>query len=353
MLNVRSRSRRGDILTLSRVLARPDRVSARTTALAISAAAALVLSACGSSTNRAPSGSSGVPGVPQPTAAAFAPAAGRNVQQLARSLVQGPHAALANSVFLPGRSQRVAFGLIDDNNKFVYAQAAVYIAPTINAPAQGPFPAPLDSIVPSTAFRSQTTANDPAAIKAVYYAHVPLARTGPVAVLVVSRIAGKLYGSVAGFAVTKTNPIPNVGQAPPLIDTPTVSSVGGNVKSIDTRVPPDDMHDVSFKNVLGKRPVALIFATPQLCQSRVCGPVVDLAEQFKSAYGNRVTFIHQEVYANNTVQDGLRPQLKAFHLQTEPWLFTLDRRGRIVGRLEGSFGVKEFQQAIQAALSQP
>jgi hypothetical protein len=110
------------------------------------------------------------------------------------------------------------------------------------------------------------------------------------------------------------------------------------------------MHDQSFKNVVGKRPVALIFATPQLCQSRVCGPVVDLAEQFKSVYGNRMAFIHQEVYANNTVQDGLRPQLKAFHLQTEPWLFTFDRKGRIVARLEGSFGVMEFQQAIQAAL---
>ena len=29
--------------------------------------------------------------------------------------------------------------------------------------------------------------------------------------------------------------------------------------------------------VVGKKPVALLFATPQLCQSRVCGPVVDIA----------------------------------------------------------------------------
>jgi hypothetical protein len=107
---------------------------------------------------------------------------------------------------------------------------------------------------------------------------------------------------------------------------------------------------VSFKDVVGKRPVALVFATPQLCQSRVCGPVVDIAAQLQSVYGNRMTFIHQEVYANNMVQDGLRPQLQAFHLQTEPWLFTFDRSGRIAARLEGSFGVNEFEQAVNMAL---
>ena len=63
-----------------------------------------------------------------------------------------------------------------------------------------------------------------------------------------------------------------------------------------------------------------------------------------------MAFIHQEVYKDNQVNKGLRPPLDAFHLQTEPWLFTIDKDGRIAARLEGSFGVKEFQQAIQAAL---
>ena len=37
------------------------------------------------------------------------------------------------------------------------------------------------------------------------------------------------------------------------------------------------MHAKSFADVVGRKPVALLFATPQLCQSRVCGPVVDVA----------------------------------------------------------------------------
>ena len=53
---------------------------------------------------------------------------------------------------------------------------------------------------------------------------------------------------------------------------------------------------VNFKDVIGRRPVALLFATPALCQSRTCGPVTDLTLQVKSQYGKRMTFIHEEIY---------------------------------------------------------
>jgi len=102
--------------------------------------------------------------------------------------------------------------------------------------------------------------------------------------------------------------------------------------------------------VLGKQPVVLLFATPQLCQSRVCGPVVDIELQLQARYGDRVAFIHQEVYVDNQVDKGLRKPLRDFHLQTEPWLFTFDRSGRVAARLEGSFGTRAFEQAITAAL---
>jgi hypothetical protein len=120
---------------------------------------------------------------------------------------------------------------------------------------------------------------------------------------------------------------------------------------VTTRTPPEQMHSVSFGQVLGQRPVALLFSTPELCTSRVCGPVTDIAVDLQSQFGSRITFIHQEVYVDNKPNLGLRPQLKAFHLQTEPWLFTVNRRGIIAARLEGAFGVNEVRQALQAALS--
>jgi hypothetical protein len=110
------------------------------------------------------------------------------------------------------------------------------------------------------------------------------------------------------------------------------------------------MHSVSFNQVLAKQPVALLFSTPQLCTSRVCGPVTDIAVQLQQTFGNRIRFIHQEVYVDNDPSKGLRPQLNAFHLRTEPWLFTINRRGVIAARLEGAFGVNAMTKALEAAL---
>jgi hypothetical protein len=158
-------------------------------------------------------------------------------------------------------------------------------------------------------------------------------------------------GSITVLPRSK-DPIPAVGEQAPRVATDTLASAGGDVKKIDTRVPPSDMHDKSLEDVLGKQPVALLFATPQLCQSRVCGPVVDIAAQLKKTYGDRMQVIHQEVYKDNEVAKGLRQPLQDFKLQTEPWLFIMDRTGKITARLEGSFGFRAFEVAIKSGLSQ-
>ena len=131
--------------------------------------------------------------------------------------------------------------------------------------------------------------------------------------------------------------------------TPTPASVDGDVSKIDTRVPPDRLHD-DFADVLGRRPVALLFATPALCRSRVCGPVVDEAVQLQTAYGDKVAFVHNEVYVDNDPSKGLRPQLRAFGLTSEPWLFVIGRDGRVAARLEGAFGIDEFRAAVERGL---
>jgi hypothetical protein len=146
--------------------------------------------------------------------------------------------------------------------------------------------------------------------------------------------------------------IPAVGTAPPRMHTPTKTSAGGDLASIDTRLPPSSMHDDDFADVLGKKPVVLLFATPQLCQSRVCGPVVDLAEQEKAKSENDdVSFIHMEVFNENRIDKGIRPQMVAFHLLSEPWLFTFNRSGKVAARIEGAFSERELAEAIAAAKS--
>jgi hypothetical protein len=322
-------------------------------ALALAVLLAALAAGCGTSKHAPdstqPALSPQVAAAMHPAAGDFPAARGRTLAQLASTLVAGPQAGLATSVYTPG-SNRLAFGLIGSDGGFVYGPTAIYVASAPNAPAQGPYLAPADSLQVNRAFRSKTSAEDPADVKAIYHAQVDLPHAGRWFVVTATRSAGRFLGSSTTVVVQRTSRIPAVGQMAPRIHTPTLASVGGHVKQIDTRVPPDHMHAVDLAAVLGKRPVALLFATPALCQSRVCGPVTDIAAQLQAAYGDRVAFIHNEVYVGNDPRRGLRPQLKAFGLVTEPWLFAIDRHGRIVARLEGAFGVAEMRQAVEAAI---
>lgn len=274
---------------------------------------------------------------------------GKTLQQLADNL-PSINVGLATSVFTPGQN-RLAFGLIDGARKFVYGKTALYLARNPNAGQPiGPIPAPADPLVVKPPFRSRGAALANDDIAAIYEAQVDLPDPGRWYVLAMNQNQGKQFGAATQIDVKRRSPIPARGQPAPEVTTDTRASAGGDIEAIDTRVPPDDMHDTDFRKVVGKKPVALLFATPQLCQTRVCGPVVDIAAQLKSEYGDRVEFIHQEVYVDNQIKKGLRPPLQAFDLRTEPWLFTIDKQGLVAARLEGSFGNKAFEQAIQAAL---
>jgi hypothetical protein len=166
--------------------------------------------------------------------------------------------------------------------------------------------------------------------------------------------------SPAQVTVRETTSVPSVGDKAIRVHTPTATSAHGDLKSIDTRVPPDDMHDVDLVDALKrKRPVVLLFATPALCQSRVCGPVVDVAEQVKSEFAGKLDFIHMEIYRENNPSKGPRPQIPAWGLCsqtgksvtcTEPWLFTIDRHGRVAARLQGAFSAPELEAAVRRAL---
>jgi hypothetical protein len=284
-----------------------------------------------------------------PTAADFEQPGGRTLQQVADTVRAGPQARLGTSEYTPGEN-RLAFGVVGQDNRFLYGKTAVYVAPTPESQAEGPYPAPASSLIVDPPFRSRGSASESGNIAAIYAARVPLRQPGAYAVLVVTKTSQGTLGAPTTIEVARRSRIPAVGEKAPVVSTETLASAGGDVEAIDTRVPPDDMHENDFADVVGKRPVALLFATPRLCQTRVCGPVTDIALQIKEEYGDEVEFIHQEVYVDNEVRKGFRPPLLRFGLRSEPWLFTIDRRGRVAARLEGSFGIEEFDRAVKAAL---
>jgi hypothetical protein len=289
-----------------------------------------------------------LPAAQHPKAGQFPSAHGKTLRQLADTVQKSAQLGAATGTFTPGR-RRLAFALNTSSGAFIYAPTAIYIAKTPSSPASGPFLAPADPMTVAPEFRSKQNLG-PGGIQAIYAAQIPLPKTGTYDVLALTRTPQGLMGSPGEVAVAPSSPIPAVGQRPPDVATDTPASVHGNVSLLTTRIPPDDMHAVSFNQVLGKKPVALLFSTPQLCVSKVCGPVTDIGVALEREFAGKVTFIHEEVYVDNQPSKGLRPQLKAFHLQTEPWLFTINRRGVIAARLEGSFGMNEFRQALEAAL---
>ena len=328
----------------------------------------LLLAGCGSSTKHSTSGATSQPnggagtssttasqtGSPalsaaeHPRGSQFPSAMGKTLQQVADLANAQAQLGAATGTFTPG-NRRIAFGINSSSGAFIYAPTALYIATSPSSPAQGPFLAPADPMTVAPQYRSNEN-EGPGGLRAIYAAAVPLARAGKYTILALTQTAQGLVGSPGEVAVARSSPIPGQGQRPPPITTDTPASVAGNTALLTTRIPPEDMHSVSFNKVLGKHPIALLFSTPQLCQSRVCGPVTDIAVQLQREFGNRVTFIHEEVYVNNKPKQGLRPQLKAFHLQTEPWLFTINRNGVIAARLEGAFGTTGFRRAVEAAL---
>jgi hypothetical protein len=166
----------------------------------------------------------------------------------------------------------------------------------------------------------------------------------------IAKLDGRLLVT-NGFSVNVTRPgrfePPDVGERAISVHTKTLTDVGGDAAQLDTRRPfAKDLLRDDLADVLGKRPVVITFATPLLCQSRVCGPTVDIVEQVKASAPKDVAFIHQEIYNDNQVNKGLRPQLAAWRLRTEPWTFVIGRSGKISTRFEGGFSVGELQRAV-------
>jgi hypothetical protein len=224
---------------------------------------------------------------------------------------------------------------------------AIYAARP-NKPAVGPFPASVESLDVGAAFRSRSTSTDPDAAKSVYAANVDLEGKGEwrLLALVKQPDGGFAYTPLPSAVVGRFPRVPGPGDPAPVVETLTAADVGGDLTKIDTRQPPSTMHDDNFADVVGKEPVVLLFATPALCSSRVCGPVVDIAEQVKSERGDEAAFIMQEIYKDNSVDEGLREQVKAYDLPSEPWLFVVDSDGKISTAIEGAFSEGELNAAL-------
>lgn len=328
---------------------------------------------CGDDSDSSTGGGDTAVSKPAPPKSEFPSAEGKTLREVVKSadlhaeLVVSP-AALA---FYKGVN-RYPFGVFEpDRSQVADAEVALYVAKAprvrpgaggdkggkgavarasteaLDQPAVGPYPAAIESLVTQPAYRAQTTTADPDAATVVYSAAVDFPSEGEWSIAALVKQGDELAASLLPSAsVGEFKRIPKVGQKAPTIHTPTVEDAGGDLSEVTTRIPPDTQNRVDYADALGKEPIVLLFATPQFCQSRVCGPVVDVAEQVKDQYGDKAAFIHMEIFKDNEPPK-TRSQVKAFHLPTEPWLFAIDRDGTIRAEVEGAFGVDLLTRVVK------
>jgi len=351
-------------------------------ALACLFALAAFAAGCGSdsdSTDSTGGGNETAESRPAPPKSAFPGPEGRSLRELLKAadapseLVVSP-AALA---FYKGEN-RYPFGVFErDRTQVSDAEVALYFsrvpAPksgvksksgskgaaakaqeqALDEPAIGPFPASIETLVTQPAFRAKTTSDDPDAASVVYSTQIDFPSDGEWRIAALVKNGDEITGTLLPSAVVgEFKRIPQPGDPAPKIHTPTAEDVGGDLAQITTRIPPDTQNKVDYADALGKEPIVLLFATPQFCQSRVCGPVVDVAEQVKEEYGDEAAFIHMEIYNDNDPGKGVRPQVRAFNLPSEPWLFTIDRQGEVSSVLEGAFGLEAMTTAVEKAIAE-
>ena len=349
-----------------------------TSALACLLAAAAIGAGCGDGSDSSTSIADTAASKPAPPKSAFPSPDGKTLGEIVKSadshaeLVVSP-AALA---FYKGRN-RYPFGVFEpDRSQIDDAEVALYVAKVPRAkpggggtaqngklkkgavarartealeqPALGPYPAAIESLTTQPAYRAQTTTSDPDAATVVYTTELDFPSEGEWRIAALIKQEDELVATLLPSAtVGEFKRVPRIGQEAPRISTPTAADAGGDLSKITTRLPPDTQNRVDYADALGKEPIVLLFATPQFCQSRVCGPVVDVAEQVKEQYGDEAAFIHMEIYNDNDPNKGVRPQVSAYRLPSEPWLFAIDRRGTIRAEVEGAFGVDLMTEAAK------
>ena len=161
---------------------------------------------------------------------------------------------------------------------------------------------------------------------------------------------------IAFEVITEAKSLP-VGFAAPVVDTPTGSSVNGDLAKISSAFDPvPEFYEMSLQDALDNgRSTILYFSTPAFCQTRLCGPGYEELATYYEEAANEYNFIHVEAFSGlpDPSETGwpLASAMVAFGLATEPWLYIIDESGTVVYRIEGLFTAAELSETLPQVLN--
>jgi hypothetical protein len=164
------------------------------------------------------------------------------------------------------------------------------------------------------------------------------------------------------FDVQEESPLIRVGDKAPASDTPTLDDVGGDVAQLSTDpAPVAAFYETSIAEAIAaKTPFVVAFATPKFCVSQQCGPTLDRLKPIAARHPG-VTVINVEPYQLEFKDGQLQPVLSGeppqltpaavtteWGLQTEPWVFVVNREGVVTDSFMLIFSDEELEAALAA-----
>jgi hypothetical protein len=122
-----------------------------------------------------------------------------------------------------------------------------------------------------------------------------------------------------------------------------------NIAQIDSSSKPSrDMHTSTIAAaVAAGKPTLVLFAVPGFCESRLCGPELEIMRKLWPKYRDRVEFIHVEFYKDPGNPARVPVEAVAeWGLRSEPWFFAIDSKGNVAGKYEGPVSLQELDELV-------
>lgn len=167
--------------------------------------------------------------------------------------------------------------------------------------------------------------------------------------LLAEPVGGTKIQALGNVVVRKRAAAPSAGDRAIPSRNPTLRP-GVRASTVTTAEPPDRilLRKTVASALAAGRPFVVTFATPLYCQTRTCGPVVQVVQSVAKAWqGKGVDFIHIEIYRDNDPSRGTNRWVDEWKLPTEPFTFVVDRSGVIRTRIEGAFSAAELEAAVR------
>jgi hypothetical protein len=288
-------------------------------------------------------------------------AAERPAAQLAPSTSEHLQVLLTTSELVVGQN-RLAFGLLKDGKLLPDARVIVrlYAIDGEDAHLVAETPARylrLEVIEQGKRIHihpdgSRHVHGDATDVQGIYVAPVTFPRAGTWGLEILAQSGGGAVESARlSVGALEASPAPMVGTSAPRSRNRIAGDVA-DLKQIDSSDPPDPrLHQTRIADAIAQgKPQVIVFASPRYCTSRVCGPVVDIVRTLIPIYGDRVAFIHEEIWETGALQK-FSPTVEEWNLRSEPWIFVVDGKGAVRARFEGVTTRRELEAALRLVLA--